>query len=316
MNTRQLTQAWIASICVFWLFCALAFYVDNHTPPILQTVDLDETDTVVIGSSLTHAAIPAFEVGGSLFDDGRRHKMLLVGGITEAESLAIIDHAISRGVSTLIVEANDHLYERVRKDWRERIGWSAAGVVEQFHRGIRLLEGSQSTEVRFREGEFPELTGTMKVRRKKFKPRYRLQVRNGSDELAELVNRARDNGIEFLMFLPPSSNYYNDSLRKTILAVKSQADRLAEGLDVALWKDDEPWDNALFRDVIHLNVHGRARFVGELKDWLRGASDKVASSSRGAVSVASGSAGPQSSQTARVVRLFDPVSSRQQAGAR
>lgn len=267
MSAARLILAWTAAVFAVCLLCASVLYVGSQTPLVVPPTELDDIETVVIGSSLTQAAIPAFESGnGGLLDNRRPYELLVVVAMREDQALAILDRVVELGVSTVIVEANDFVYDRVDKAWSDRV---TKALGQMFRRGLALLKGSHKADLAFREGEFPKIGETMNAGRTHCKPKSRIVVKDGNAGLAEMIDRARDKAIEVILFLPPSSECYDNGAKGAVRAINVQAGLLADDLGAPIWRPDGPWANDLFRDPGHLNIRGRERFLHEFSTWLR-----------------------------------------------
>ena len=279
MTGRSMLVVWASALSLtLAVAVAVLDFVDRRPyqrgsgPPSVD-VDLSGTEIVVIGSSFTHRALPMDPVHGGLLGDGRSHRLLVSPGQTEAQSLYLLQLAIASGAETVLLEANDFLFDVI--DPQPSLVRSPHDWIGAFFRSVVL--GLQS-ERRYRShpGGLALWTSDTidlydKVARNRIhdEPAVRLAFRmDAGREFSNLVAHARAHGVEVVLFLPPiSERFENVLIGATNKAISDHAKAFAGTTGLPLWYAAEAWPDDYFADLRHANRQGRTRFLAEFAAW-------------------------------------------------
>jgi hypothetical protein len=226
---------------------------------------------VVIGSSMTGHAVPVVPPPGGLLGDGRAHARWQAGAITEARTLDLLEAAVAAGAETVLVEVNT--FATMRRDAAaRREGGVAAwidGGLEQLTRRLQAslsaLGGRAELPVNRNDPDLdprpwsPRLDGVARIY-----PEVLTQPRDPS-RLRALLDRASAGGVEVLFFDPPRPEAVAAAMGPDgYAAFLAHLRSVAGAYDTSLLVFETPWPDNLFRDPVHMNRDGRARFLAEL----------------------------------------------------
>ena len=228
---------------------------------------------VLVGSSLSLAALPDDDRYANVLSPDRATLVASLQGISESHSISIFRAAVAADAHTVLLEANAYAHEF---NGLRNHPWAAtlANLISETGRRLTLVAraaaGLSATEHgRVRLGrlhadqqEF-ELMGPVEPL---------LFPRNIWDTagLEEALADARRHGIRVLLFWPPlpEGGFGRDPVRYAEISDHVRA--LAKQYALPVWVPSAPWPDQLFMDNFgHLNARGRVRFAAEIGAWAR-----------------------------------------------
>ena len=283
MTSRSMLVVWASALLI--VVAVLATVLDTlerrpytrHPRPPSVAVDLTDIEIVAIGSSYTFRAFPMNPIPAGLLGDDRNHRLLVSPGQTAEQSLYLFRLAIEAGADTILLEANDFLFDSIAPDpdpIRSPDQWIA-----EFFRAVTL---GLRTERQHRDhpgGLVLSTTDTIdvhdRIMRNRFQDAPPLRVKyltEVSREFSALVANARARGVEIVLVLPPVASSFDSALEgTTYAAMTGHAEAFAARTGLPIWVPQDAWPDDHFMDRRHVNRRGRARILSEIADWYAGA---------------------------------------------
>lgn len=271
MNIRQILTIWLFSIVISSAFIAWVVRYplsDTITDPAEQTIP--SAPIVVIGSSLMLYAVPGIGSGkeSSLLGDGRDHVRLAISGISEAQSLRLLEKMLTQKVETVFLEANPFIFDFA--DQSNHL--SVIFFLKQKSRAVAaklnlILKRGSSPEAMTAEVShlFNQFQGNLN--QKKVYPLY-LRPPRHLKKLEIIISSLKHKGIKVILIAPPRSLWRAQLIGDlSVKELERSYQNLAKQLDLALFQPEPFWGNENFIDGGHLNNVGRERFINELKVW-------------------------------------------------
>jgi len=248
-----------------------------------RTEHIPESPTVVIGSSLMKCAVP--NIGSaeqSLLGDKRDHVRLALGGITESQTIALLERVLTFPTKRVFVEIHPLCVDFARqtrgiswtfpRQWVDRIRtFSANSRRELGTRYQRFSETRLRSPVRLLMTSEPrKLDAAFQVSISRLRETYPIHMRSPRElgRLKQLLSLAKDRHIDIALIAPPRSetalNYMGiDSAR----SLERHFHDLARQLELPLFQPARSWPDEYFIDQAHMNRRGRKRFCNELAKW-------------------------------------------------
>jgi len=265
---------WTASIAIAFvvIWTTLQESPDTITLPTDFDIQVARSD-VLVGSSLSWAALPDEDRYRRIVHPGRRTRVASLDGISEAHSLQLVQAAIAAGATTVLLEVNAlaHEYNGLRN---HPVATTVAGIMAET--GKRLtsvaraavgLPAVEHTRVRI---------GRHSLNRREFalagpvEPELFPRAVWDTSALEKTLADARRRDTRILLFWPPLPEGGFGRDRDRYRAMSDHIKRLANRYALPLWVADGPWPDELFMDKFgHLNLQGRQRFAGEIAAWAR-----------------------------------------------
>ena len=272
MTARGLVLAWaVAMLGALALLWPLARLGD---PARLPAEDLGGAPVVFVGSSLIKAAVPSRPVPGGVLGDGRPHRRLARGGITEARALQFTADALAQGPDLVFLEVNPFALDFAREA-QIHAARAAAGpdlglplLTERVEAGLARLSGKRLEPP---EGDRP-LDKTIAAVPDAIALHYPVTLRPPREAAAlqAVAEQARAAGIPLVLVAPPRSGAARAAMGDAAAgALSRHLAALAAALDLPLFAPGPVWPDALFYDHAHMNAAGQTRFLAELQDWAR-----------------------------------------------
>lgn len=274
MSARQLATVWLAALA---LAAALLFALIWQGERAAAARAGPPPAIVAIGSSLTAYGIPpsTADPAQSLLGDGRAHRRIAAGRITEPQLLAALDHALDEAPALILLEANpllvdfaDRARQRPCDGWAFRLRHALADSQRRIIEAWRAARGRPpafiyTADPRNIDSPYaPDPAVTART--------YPFLVRSPCDlpRLAAAAARARAQGTRLVLVLPPRSMYAARLLGPArVRALEARATALASELGVPLFITPGDWPNSRFIDKAHMNLAGRAAFLTALRRW-------------------------------------------------
>lgn len=240
-----------------------------------------ETPIVVIGSSLSAAAIPQDQVQDGLLGDNRRHVVWFFPAISASQTMALGRKAIEDGARVILIELNAFAYSYPRRVIRQDYlpGWVAAlgdwsdDFTEHLRATISLAADSNRTAV-----DYPEFQdswdGVMRWQRN-----TALQPSGSeyTETLASLIEIAARQNIDVVFFEPPRHRQLlHEIARELEMPLHRYLRTQVMPPNATAMLVSAAWPDALFADeAAHLNLSGQARFLAELRrSWRQSVSQR------------------------------------------
>jgi hypothetical protein len=233
---------------------------------------------VVIGSSLMRHAVPPLgdKVSG-LLGDKRAHARMGINGITEAETVHVLDLVLKNGARTVFIEANALAFdfangvpevgwERVRPDVMMRALLSVSTLArESISKWLKPRPSTLLIDAK-------ELDATFFVRPDDLVNLYPLRLRLPKDPkaLEKVLKDANAAGVELILVAPPRSQLAADAMGiEANQTLQQHYQALALNMKLPLFYPATAWPDDHFIDTAHMNRRGRTRFMEELAQWYR-----------------------------------------------
>lgn len=275
MTSRGFALIWCAAITLVTLIVvALNTFTKD---PQVNFENIPAAPVVVIGSSLMGSAVPSFGQGtDSLLGDGRAHVRYAVSGITEDQTLELLQLVLNGGAKTVLIEANALAFDFASK--RSAFNQDRA----QLDRLIKpLFDLSARIRQKLREfifGQQAIVTLTSEVNNldnhflvmPNAKANYPLHLRlpQYPDVLEATLMLASKNGVELILIAPPRSQWAADVMGpEAIETLRLHFQTLSDRLNLPLFQPSAAWSNEHFIDAAHMSRQGRMRFLNELAQW-------------------------------------------------
>lgn len=249
--------------------------------PVTEVHALEaETPIVVIGSSLSAAAIQQDQVQEGLLGDNRRHVVWFVPAISASETMALSQKAIDEGARVILIELNAFAYSdppRVNRPdylpgWVAALGdWSDA-FTEHLREAISVAVDGNGTSVdypAFRES----WDGVVRWQRN---TALRSSGNEHKEALASLTEVAARQNIDLVFFEPPRHRQRLQEIAQELgMPLHRYLTSYVVPPDATAMLADTAWPDALFADEVgHLNLSGQARFMAELRRYWRQSADQ------------------------------------------
>lgn len=247
-----------------------------QSPPD-DRLDLNSAPITIIGTSLSvNAFPPRSNALPGVLGDGRSHTRSAVPAATSAEIEKLLGFAVDDRVETIILEARPFIY----------FGKPAAGfggraqqIIEtsywmRSNLRIRLRRALGFDDTVFggrsifldREPDWDQSYGSQDWQ-SKLRP-VNFVDHQPSPRLVQLVNRARKEGTQIVLFLPPRSPMAAKFIGAAQSAeIQIRARTLAHTLGLPLFDPRGEWTEGDFSDPTHLSLQGRAKLLVELRNW-------------------------------------------------
>lgn len=266
---------WLAAFTMLALLLALVIRPVEQPQP-----DFSGADIAVIGSSLTQSAFPPRSGDtDTLFADGRSHYRVGMPAARPEEMEDFLAKALADDVSTVLLEVRPFLFVHANQldqqicaglICRARKTLNAVrGSFLEWQRAIRGLDGpfklrlDKAVSPAFSLDRSFAIDGRLEVHY----PLSFLQAAPG-ERLRQLIRRAKDQGTEVILYLPPRSPTASNFIGPSQLAELSQrASHYARELDLPLFVPRAQWSDADFIDQAHLGRSGREKFLADLRAW-------------------------------------------------
>jgi len=244
--------------------------------PVTELHTLEaETPIVVIGSSLSAAAIQQGQVQEGLLGDNRRHVVWFVPAISAPETMALSRKAIDDGARVILIELNAFAYSYPRRVIRSDYlpGWVAAlgdwsdDFTEHLREAISLAVDGNRTAV-----DYPEFRGSWDgVMRWQRNTALRPSGSEYTEALASLMEVAARQNIDVVFFEPPRHRQRQQEIARELeMPLHRYLRTHVMPPDATAMLVSAAWPDALFADeVAHLNLSGQARFMAELRRYWR-----------------------------------------------
>ncbi|MDF1732760.1 MAG: hypothetical protein P1U49_14725 [Minwuia sp.] len=272
MTPRIFASVWavvllltVGSIMVIW----------NWQPVTEQQTLEAGTPIVVIGSSLSAAAIQQDQVPEGLLGDNRRHVVWFVPAISASETMALSRKAIDEGARVILIELNAFAYSdppRVNRPdylpgWVAALGDRSDEFTEHLREAISVAVDGNRTAV-----DYPAFRdswdGVMRWQRN-----TALRPSGGeyTEDLASLTEVAARQNIDVVFFEPPRHRQrLQEIARELEMPLPRYLRTYVIPPDAIAMVASAAWPDALFADEVgHLNLSGQARFMAELQRYWR-----------------------------------------------
>jgi hypothetical protein len=270
------TLAWVAALSLA-VGCILALLIIDRNTEVIYPGNFASAmnaNIVFIGSSLTAQALPVEDPEHGILGDGRSSAILSVAGLSERLSNQLLAHAIESGVETVLLEINP--YAQDHRDLGEP-AFLASGVRTIRETGARMrsavrpifnLGPHPNHVIRLGGRKFDRILEAKQLQANDYYGFLKIQPIY-SDELQNLMARAREAKVEVIFFSPPRPQSTINVMGSAEFAdLNSHLNRIAASFGVPLWYSPIPWPDDHFMDVLaHPNVRGRIRFQEELALW-------------------------------------------------
>lgn len=269
MTSRKLFWVWLASFGLLGIILLLLAVVADRASHQFRNFDI-----AVIGSSNMLHSVPDYGLGReSLLGDGRSHKRVAHLGISEEQSLILLDRAIEDGVKIAFVEANPFIFQfssnrRQCREWDRPLLFflkqHQIEMVDAF-RGVTgrpLRYGGMQEPLNLSQGQHIDLS--------KIRSLYPLHFEGPCypDWFLSLARAAQLKGTRIILILPPRSPAAEALLgRQASDEVMARAKQLATRMGLQLFIPAGPWSNREFVDQAHMNELGRRHFLIAIRQW-------------------------------------------------
>ena len=275
MTSRQLALIWCAAITLVTL---IVVALNTFTKDVQVNFDnMPAAPVVVIGSSLMRSAVPSFGQGNdSLLGDGRAHVRHAVGGITEDQTLELLQLVLNGGAKTVLIEANALAFDFASKRSAfYQDGAQLARLVKPlFDLSIRIRQklrefifGQQAIEILTTEANNLDNHFSVNPNAKANYPLY-LRLPQYPDVLEAALMLASKNGVELILIAPPRSQWAADVMGpEATETLRLHFQTLSDRLNLPLFQPSGVWSNEHFVDAAHMSRQGRMRFLNELAQW-------------------------------------------------
>lgn len=274
MTARAIAAAWVAALLLFAMAALALVEAAVRLPPPFPP----GTEVIFIGSSLTRNAVPLGPVPGGVLGDGRPHARWSAASIGEDLTLDLLDRAIASDAPVIAIEFN-----ALTTDTRAEAADKAQGLAGELNEALRdfnvtlhdgwaNLTGHPEETVHAGEPDLAPIAWqvTPKLRRVQLPDTFRAPEQRL--RLDELLARARARGKQLVFYEPPRSETMMAAMGEAKAAdFAAHLHRMAQELNTPLILFGPAWPDALFRDPVHLNRDGRARFLAELPAKFRAA---------------------------------------------
>lgn len=269
---------WMAAVWVLSSAIALGFiWITLQRSPdrIVLPSNFDTLvahNDVLIGSSLSLAALPDDDLYAHVLNPDRSTFVASLPGISESHSIHILKAAVAADAHTVLLEANafSHEFNGLR---HHPLAATLARVISE--NGKRLTMVARAAAGLPAEKHARVRLGRLSADRHEFvlaaKPEPVLFPRTVWDTagLEGVLAEARRQDIRVLLFWPPlpESGFGRDRIRYAEMSDHISA--LAKQYALPLWVASAPWPDQLFMDNVgHLNADGRKRFAAEIGTWV------------------------------------------------
>jgi hypothetical protein len=275
MTSRELALIWCAAITLVTL---IVVALNTFTKDVKVNFDnMPAAPVVVIGSSLMRNAVPSFGQGNdSLLGDGRAHVRHAVGGITEDQTLELLQLVLNGGAKTVLIEANALAFDFASKRSAfHQDGAQLARLVKPlFDLSTRIRQklrefifGQQAIETLTTEANNLDKHFSVKPNAKANYPLY-LRLPQYPDVLEAALMLASKNGAELILIAPPRSQWAADVMGpEATETLRLHFQTLSDRLNLPLFQPSGVWSNEHFVDAAHMSRQGRMRFLNELAQW-------------------------------------------------
>ena len=275
MTHWRLLACWLGALAIAGIALALV-----SREPELPKPSLEDRDVVVIGTSLVHRAIPAQGGPEELLPGYGPHLRIGLAASSRAEILELLDHAVAEDVRLVLLEVNPLVFafssHSANLDCPTLACISrnfAALERRRYSAGMRHMLGLPTSEQIRMDRAIAEPMPYHWAPSDQPLRSERLEFHAaGNADIAEAVWRARENGTQIALLLPPRSPEAERLMpdgQPEELAARARA--LAQWLSVPLFAPREGWGKAEFVDRAHMSREGRDRFLRELRAWWEAA---------------------------------------------
>ena len=223
-----------------------------------------DISSIFIGSSLTGAALPPEFLLDETFPDKRSVRRWLPL-ITAHELEDQIELALRSNPGKIFVE----LRAMTRPPQSARIHMRINAFAANARSGLKSILTGQPVPNPLEE-ESPWLQDDYFVLDDRFDTTYLNElIKADTRNLFRLIDKAGASGIEiFFLSFPRASSSLGLHSDASHHEVRLAVETLALTLERPLFTPDTVWPDHFFDDRMHLNAHGRDRFLAELRSWV------------------------------------------------
>ena len=284
MNAKRFLLLWLLSIVLSIIFIAgvilysVSMSDDSQLYNVVEPTEqaIPEAPIVVIGSSLMRSAVPGMGAGteGGILGDYRSHIRLAIGGISEEQSLELLDRVLEKNAKIVFLEASSFAF-----DFSHTVNKDHPITLLSFIMEIKELSRYVAKEVNMILGRVPtklmeedrNLSHSFQVRPNmgRHYPLYLRFPRYGG-RLSCLLKKAKNINTEVILIAPPRAQWAEPYIGKQEAKDLAKHYReLAKKFDLLLFQPATFWENKYFIDSAHMNNIGRKKFLNELLSWWK-----------------------------------------------
>lgn len=281
MLAMRFSLVWIAALSILAALIGVVVEASPAQKGMKELYSFNDVEIAIIGSSLSKSAFaPTGSGAESVLADGRSHRRYGISNPSPELLEDMLELAVDDRVQTVLLEARPFVFLTNSQISCGGLACDFFGMLPNvfslrwgFRERYRQLAGLPDVPNNFESGvlEYQRIDAPHQPR-KNLGALYPLTFpgKAPSARLAMLVKRAKENGTQIILMMPPRSMTASEYIgEEQIQELRQESARFADALGLDLFMPLGEWEDDLFVDTAHLRRGGRNRLQAELQSWWR-----------------------------------------------